>query len=120
LRNGPNPGNGRRRRDEWRGLVREACAGSAGSGSEDRRLRGLHEPADALKFCERLEGPEEVARDGDVIAEVHLPALGGHKHEADSDRVVRVQMFRAVLDDLLRVGTLSRGGDVQNAGLDAA
>ena len=73
----------------------------------------------ALKPREGVERSEEIARDGGVVAKVHLPVLGRHGHEADGDGVVRVQMFGAVLDELARAIALSGGGDVEDAGLDA-
>ena len=62
----------------------------------------------------------EISRDGGVVAEVHLPVLGGHGHEGDGDGLVRVQVFGAVLDEFARVIALGVGGDVVHRGLDAA
>jgi len=102
LRNGPNPGIG-----HCRG---RCCNGLLG------RFAAF---ASALKSCEGIERSEEIPRDGGVVAEIHMPALGRIDHEADCDCVVRAQVFRAVLDDLPRESTLVGGGDVEDGGLDA-
>jgi hypothetical protein len=102
LRNGPNPGIGH----------------SSGHCS-DRLLGRFAALARALKPCEGVERSEEIPGDGGVVAEICMPALGWIDHEGDGDSVVRVQVFRAVLDDIPRASTLVGGGDVEDAGLDA-
>ena len=102
LRNGPNPGIGH----------------SSGRGS-DGLLGRFAALTRALKAGEGVERSEEIAGDGGVVAEIHVPALGWIDHEGDGDSVVRIQVFRAVLDDVPRTSTLAGSGDVEDAGLDA-
>jgi hypothetical protein len=72
-----------------------------------------------LKAREHLEGSEEVAGDGAVVAEIHPPAFLRAGHESDGDGVMRAEMFGAVFNDLPRTIALGRSGDVEDAGLDA-
>ena len=76
----------------------------------------------ALELLECVERFEELSRDGDVVAHVHLPVFFRHGHEGDGDRLVRVQGMRVgtVFDELVRVLALCVGGDVQDACFDAA
>ena len=101
LRNEPNPGIGHSSGRCYDGLF--------------RRFAAL---ARALKPSEGVERSEEIPGDGGVVAEIHMPALGWIDHEGDGDSVVRVQVFRAVLDDIPRASTLVGGGDVEYASLD--
>jgi hypothetical protein len=110
LRNGPNPGIGQ--------LGSSPCdEGLRLLGRERCFLRFL---SSALHFSERVEGFKKLAGDGGVVAHVHVPMLGRHGHECNADRVVRVEVFRAVLDYGARLISLCRGGDAQDGGLNAA
>jgi hypothetical protein len=102
LRNGPNPRIGH-------------CSGRC----HDGILARFAALPGALKSCKSVERSEEITGDGGVVAEICMPALGWIDHEGDGDSVVRVQVFRAVLDDIPRASTLVGGGDVEDAGLDA-
>jgi hypothetical protein len=73
----------------------------------------------SLNSREGVERSEEIPGDGGVVAEIHVPALGWIDHEGDGDSVVRVQVFRTVLDDIPRASTFAGGGDVEDAGLHA-
>jgi hypothetical protein len=74
--------------------------------------------AQALEAYECVQGSEEVARNGGVVAEIGLPLFGRHRQEAYADRFVRVQGFGAVWDPLAGATTLRGGADVEHAGLD--
>ena len=73
-----------------------------------------------LEAREGVEGPEEFAGDGGVVAKVHLPVLGRTGHEADGYGLMRIQIVRAVCDELARVVALVGGSDLEDAGFDAA
>ena len=93
------------RRSARRCRPRRCRLGTPGGRRQDRGWR-FPALARALQLGEGVERPEEVAGDGGVVAKIHLPVFGRHGHEADTDGVVRVQMFGAVLDDLARASAL--------------
>ena len=73
LRNGPNPEIGHR----------------AGRNCDDWLLRWFLWLTRFLKPRESIERSEEFAGDRAVVAEIHLPPLGGPGHESYGDGVVR-------------------------------
>jgi hypothetical protein len=116
LRNGPNPGiaqfrTASRSHRQWRSDCLRGRCDSCG--------RAPFRLARSLKFRERVERFEEVSRNYSIVAQVHLPSVGGHNHEADCNCVVRVEVFGAVLDEVARLDTLGGGTDVEDSGLDA-
>jgi hypothetical protein len=103
LRNGPNPKIGH-------------CAGRD---CDEWLLRWFLGLTGFLKPREHFERSEEFAGDGAIVTEICLPPLGRSGHEAHGDGIMRIQVFGAVLHDLLRAVALRRSGDVEDAGFDA-
>jgi hypothetical protein len=83
------------------------------------RIFGLRRLALAhlLKAGEGVEGSEEVSCNGGVVAEIHLPTFRRHGHKADTNRIVQVQMFGTVFDELPGPAALRGCGGVEHAGL---
>jgi hypothetical protein len=115
LRNGPNPGIGHLHRSPG-GHGERGRNGL--SNRRGLRTRGAIVPACTLQLRERVQRFEEVSRDGGVVPKVGLPVLRWQGHEADGDRVVRVQVLRAIFDDVAGAVALGRCGDSQDSGLD--
>ncbi len=103
MRNKPNPGIGHH----------------AGSCGEWRLTGSFTALALALQAFQSIEGAEEIAGDGGVVAEILLPVVGWVDQKTNGYGVVGIQIFRAVFDVLLRAGSLGGGSDVEHAGFDA-
>ncbi len=97
-----------------------ACCLARASPCDQDRLGRFVFLTDFLQACEGVERPEEFPGDCGVVTEIHLPLLGGTDHEANGNRVVRVEIFgAAVCDDLLGASALGGGGDGEDAGFNA-
>src|SRR5204863_143292 len=87
----------------------DACCLARASTCDQNGLGRFVFLTDFLQACESVERSEEFPGDCGVVAEIHLPSLGGTDHEANGDGVVRVEIFgAAVCDDL--PGTCALGG----------